>query len=189
MADQGTEGLLSPYLRYRRCAAAKPYFSGEILDLGCGTGSLAKYISPNSYLGVDIDPLSLEMARSRHPEHEFQSELPSIEQKFDTVLALAVIEHVVNPEEFLVTCSKHLNAASSARIVITTPHPSFEKFHYFGSLVGVFSRHANEEHQELLDYQGLVSVSNSAGLALVHYKRFLFGGNQLAIFQKPNKTS
>ena len=45
MADQGTEGLLSPMLRHMRIEKAKPYLNGKVLDIGCGSGALAKFIS------------------------------------------------------------------------------------------------------------------------------------------------
>jgi len=48
--------------------------------------------------------------------------------------------------------------------------------------VGLFSRHANDEHEELLDRARLLSVGASAGLGLERYRRFLLGANQLAIF-------
>lgn len=184
MADQGAQGLLSPFLRNRRCQAAKPFLHGEVLDLGCGAGVLANYISAENYLGVDTDTESLEIASAEHPEHSFQASLPMTDKKFDTVVALAVIEHVPSPKDFLITCSNYLKPSPNAKIVITTPHPSIEKIHYLGSFVGLFSRHANEEHEELLDYARLLSISQIDGLSLNHYERFLCGGNQLAVFSK-----
>jgi hypothetical protein len=34
MADQGSEGLLSPFLRRKRILAVKPYLRGRVLDVG-----------------------------------------------------------------------------------------------------------------------------------------------------------
>ena len=59
-----------------------------------------------------------------------------------------------------------------------------DKIHYLGSRIGLFSRHANEEHEELLNYERLHLAGTRAGLDLVFYKRFLLGGNQLAVFSK-----
>ena len=44
MADQGTEGILSPYLRRKRIQAATPYLKGGVLDVGCGGGVLATLV-------------------------------------------------------------------------------------------------------------------------------------------------
>ena len=88
MADQGSEGLLSPFLRYQRCAAAKPFLSGDVLDVGCGIGLLAKEIPADSYLGVDTDTTSLSIANAQNPAHSFQVNLPNDDQKFDTIVVL-----------------------------------------------------------------------------------------------------
>jgi len=38
VADQGNEGLLSPFLRWRRIRAVLPYIRGCVLDVvGCGS--------------------------------------------------------------------------------------------------------------------------------------------------------
>ena len=183
MADQGSEGILSPFLRRQRFGAVRQYLHGSILDVGCGTGTLAKEVSSDHYLGVEIDSLSLESAIQKFTKHRFQEVLPDVE-KFNTVVSLAVIEHVENPEQFLSELSKRLKSEESARVVITTPHPSMDWVHDFGSAIGLFSQHANEEHEELLDKEKLESAGRHAGLQLVLYKRFLFGANQLAVFER-----
>jgi hypothetical protein len=68
--------------------------------------------------------------------------------------------------------------------VCTTPHPKIDWIHDFGASTGFFSKHANEEHEELLDSDRLLDVGHAAGLSLRLYKRFLFGANQLAIYQE-----
>lgn len=186
MADQGAEGLLSPFLRNRRCKAAKPFLYGNIMDVGCGTGVLAKWVSPENYLGVDTDSTSLAIAKSKNPKHSFRQDMPNQNRKFDTIVALAVIEHVKSPVDFLIDCSKHLKPLPTSKIIVTTPHPSMEHIHYIGSCIGLFSKHANEEHEELLDQKSLVLISAAANLEVINYRRFLFKGNQIAVLAKSN---
>ena len=119
MADQGSEGMLSPFLRNQRFNAARPYLKGSILDVGCGTGMLANEVLPDDYLGVEVDSLSLASAISKFTKHRFRKELLEDTEKFDTVISLAVIEHVKNPEQFLHELSKHLKTEKSSRIVIS----------------------------------------------------------------------
>jgi len=182
MADQGVEGLLSPYLRNQRLMAARPHLKGRILDFGCGSGALAGLISPDQYLGMDIDDFSLQKARMNYPDHQFISSLPSTDQKFDSVISLAVIEHVVDPVDFLKTLAQYLKPSDSARVIVTTPHPKMDWIHDVGAAVGLFSKHANEEHEELLDRQKLEDAGRQAGLVLLSYRRFLFGANQIAVY-------
>ncbi|MDF3931720.1 class I SAM-dependent methyltransferase [Pseudomonas citronellolis] len=184
MADQASEGLLSPYLREKRIQAVRPYLKGRVLDVGCGSGALARLLAPGNYLGVDRDSASLQRARATFPIYAFASELPESEGQFDTVVSMAVIEHLSDPVEHLRSLSQHLKKGREARIVLTTPHPAVDWVHDIGARVGLFSRHANDEHEELLDRARLLSVGASAGLVLSVYERFLFGANQLAIYSR-----
>lgn len=185
MADQGTEGILSPFLRRQRMAAAKPYLRGNTLDVGCGTGLLAREIHPDHYVGVEIDSSVRKSAGTRYPNHRFQEVLPDIGEKFVTVVALAVIEHVKDPRHFMMELSDRLDPDKTARIVITTPHPSLDWIHDLGASAGLFSKHASEEHEELLGREDLSRAGVSTGLQLVAYRKFLFGANQLAVFGRP----
>ena len=183
MADQGTEGLLSPWLREQRFKAARPYVRGRVLDVGCGSGAFARFVGQDDYVGVDRDQLSLERARSAFPRYCFRDRLPEIGDKFDTILSLAVIEHVSSPERFLSELAEFMRDKNS-KIIVTTPHPSVDWVHDAGAAVGLFSKHANEEHEALLDKVSLRKAAQGAGLKLQLYKRFLFGANQLAVFSR-----
>lgn len=184
MADQGEEGLISPYLRKKRFEAATPYLKGRVLDFGCGAGGLAVTIRATQYLGVERDRLAREQAMLSFPQHRFVSELPEISSQFDTIVALAVIEHFKNPSHFLQMLFPYLNDLPESRVVLTTPHPLTALIHKTGATLGLFSRHASEEHEDLLDKKKLETVGNQANLRLVSYQRFLFGVNQIAVYAK-----
>jgi len=67
---------------------------------------------------------------------------------------------------------------------VTTPHPSVDWAHVLGAAVELFSKHANEEHEDLLNRAKLEMAGTQAGLELVSYQCFLFGTNQIAVFEK-----
>ena len=186
MADQGTEGALSPFLRSARLSAVKPFIDGKVLDFGCGSGALAGFVSKDNYVGVDINSISLAKARTDYPNHVFVDEIPEGDP-FQTIVSLAVIEHVKNPAKFLQTLAASLSEHSTARIIVSTPHPSMDWIHDLGASIGLFSSHANEEHESLLERQELQDYGEQAGMNLEHYSRFLFGANQLAIYSR-NQT-
>lgn len=182
MADQGSEGILSPFLRLQRINAVKPYLRGKVLDYGCGSGKLASLISPESYWGYDCDENIIRVASTNYPDHHFQMKAPDFGQVFDTVVSLAVIEHVSNPKSFLDELIGFLKPDCQSRIILTTPYPSFEKIHTTGAKLGIFSRHASEEHQILLNKKTIVDLAETCHIKLIDYHRFLWGANQLAIF-------
>ena len=184
MADQVAEGLLSPLLRGRRIRAARPQLRGRVLDVGCGTGALAAWVPADRYVGVERDEPSLEIARRSYPQHRFYASLAEVERDFDTIVALAVIEHVENPEAFLRELAARLASGSESSIICTTPHPAMGWAHAIGAKVGLFSWHASEEHQPLLNRRRLHDCGAVCGLRLAVYRRFLLGANQLAGFRR-----
>ncbi|MCK9538766.1 class I SAM-dependent methyltransferase [Dokdonella sp.] len=181
MADQGAQGLLSPFLRRQRMAAARPWLQGSVFDFGCGSGALAAGLPPGAYCGHDADPAVLGLAQARHPQHRFVAEVPA-SGDWDTVACLAVIEHCAEPAAFLSRLAAL--AREGGRIVLTTPHPAYEIFHDAGARIGLFSHDASEEHEVLLDRGALQALADAAGLAMTHYRRFLFGANQLCVLQR-----
>ena len=180
--DQGTGGLLSPYLRRERFRAVIPLIRGGVLDFGCGVGELARYCDHSRYWGVDHDSEALEIARARFPQCRFSNELP-VSEKFDTIVGLAVIEHMKEPEELL----RRLRGlmADGGRLVLTTPHPSYRRVHDLGARLGIFSLEASEEHEMFFDKDSLRETAVRAGLNLASVQRFLCGANQLFVLTRP----
>jgi len=184
MADQAT-GLLSSWLRRRRMKIACPHIKGRVLDYGCGVGILSEMCTAGDYYGVDIDEESLQTARHRYPTSFFATEIPE-NMTFDTIVLLAVIEHIKMPDSFLRGLKDKLNSCGA--IVLTTPHPQMEEIHRMGAKIGLFSAAASEEHESLIDYGKMLCISRAAGLDISVYRRFLFGANQLFVLTVGDPT-
>lgn len=181
MSDNLT-GYFSPFLRKRRMEAARPYVAGRVLDFGCGIGLVCNWVGEDEYVGVDIDPKVLDFARTLHPKARFLTldQMGAIAgEKFDTIVGLAVVEHLPDPKAFLLDAASRL--APGGRIVLTTPNPALDWAHGLGGRVGLFARESHEEHQSLMNRRQIAEVADSAGLSLVDFKRFLLGANQLAV--------
>lgn len=184
MSDNLT-GLFSPFLRDRRINAARPYLAGQILDYGCGVGLLCELLPQASYVGVDLDRGVLAHAKRSYPEAKFYTPAEFARQtklKFDTVVGLAIIEHVDQPLEFLRSLVARLK--EGGRIVLTTPHPALEWVLHVGGRFGLFSKASHEEHNVLLDRKLVNKLAEQAGLQVLVYRRFLLGANQLIVYQK-----
>jgi len=48
-----------------------PYIKGRVLDVGCGTGSLVDYFSPQEYYGLDVSEKMIERVRAKYPKGIF----------------------------------------------------------------------------------------------------------------------
>ncbi|HUK67283.1 MAG TPA: class I SAM-dependent methyltransferase [Streptosporangiaceae bacterium] len=152
--------------------------SRRVLDFRCGVGTMAEVCGPAGYVGFDIDPRKIEMARREWPRHRFERVLPEGE-RFDTVAALAFIEHVRDPATYLQRFAGLLN--EGGRIVLTTPHPSLVCVHTSGARIGLFSHAAHDEHENLIDAPRMRELLAGAGLRLAVCRRFLLGANQLFV--------
>lgn len=81
----------------------QPGVGGRILEIGCGPGTIVGYLPQSEYVGFDISPRYIEMARKRFPHAQFVCERvsqfsPASQRSFDTVLALGVVHHLDDEE-------------------------------------------------------------------------------------------
>jgi 2-polyprenyl-3-methyl-5-hydroxy-6-metoxy-1,4-benzoquinol methylase len=129
--------------------------------------------------------------RRRHPGSAFASwdvdaEAPPPEVvagvPYDVVLMLAILEHLPSPVRALSRAAALL--APGGRILATTPHPLGRWPLEAGAYLGLLSRHADEEHEALLDRAALERAARSAGLEMTLYTRFLAGLNQLVVLTR-----
>lgn len=178
MGAEERGGKLSPWLSQKRMRLASRYFRGRVLDFGCNDGALVEYCKPDAYLGVDIAENGLTRARAAHPEYRFAAAVPDGE-RFDTVAALAMIEHVADPGGMIATFAGLLEPGGW--IVLTTPHPRLEWAHTVGAKLHLLSSEAHDEHEELLGRQRMQELVEPLGLRIAVYDRFLFGANQLFV--------
>lgn len=180
MADQASQGIFSPALRLARMTKARPWLRGDILDIGCGSGVLASFVKEGQYFGYDYDAESVELARQSYPKHQFGTALPEGRQ-FDTIVALALLEHLRNPVDHVNEWRSLL--APGGRIVLTTPHKAFRRIHDVGAAIRLFSPDAADEHEEMFDRTSLAALARTCDLRVCHYERFLLRANQLAVFE------
>ncbi len=177
--------LVSLFLQRQRYLAALPYLRGDVLDLGCNTGQILECLKPGQqYVGVDSSSGVAAWWQRTRPGVEFHlrnldCDALGLGRRFDTVLMLAILEHLGRPENILSQMPEVLQPAG--RLVITTPSVLGDRIHHVGAKLGIFSRAAAEEHQAQFTEQSLRQLLSAQSLAVSHYRRFLFGGNQLCV--------
>lgn len=97
-----------------------------ILDFGCGEGFFLKAmkdrgLSEKKILGVDNREDAIERAITLIPEYDFRYldlfQINPDEFQFDLVMAIEVLEHLYEPENFL----KHLTTLSSRYVLFSVP--------------------------------------------------------------------
>jgi SAM-dependent methyltransferase len=177
--------LFSPYLQRLRFNAIRPFLIGDILDLGCGRAKITPFLKPDQrYVGVESTPQSMRYLRGNFPEHQFflydlDQDVLELPGPFDTILLVAVLEHLANPDNLMRQLPLLLK--SGGRLVITTPSPFGDRVHRLGARFNLFSRAAVEDHEIIYTPASLDRLLSRHQLRLVHYRSFMLGGNQLFI--------
>ncbi|MBN1481358.1 methyltransferase domain-containing protein [candidate division KSB1 bacterium] len=103
-----------------------PLAGSAILDFGCGTGGISVELS-SAYASVtafDLDERKLEILQKKISKKEHQikivNTLPDSLQKFDAIILLDVIEHLLDPVNTLNDLYKRLNP--DGIIYLSTPN-------------------------------------------------------------------
>lgn len=179
--------IVSKFLERARVSAALPYIQGSVLDLGCGYGAVLSRLTPEQYVGIEGDPTVFRWLKKTYPDQTFiQRDLDTdpldLNQMFDTVVMLAVIEHLKHPENILQQISMYLNPGG--KLVLTTPSPIGDQIHQIGARVGLFSKLAMEDHETIFNQRTLTALVANYQLEPVLFRRFLLGGNQLFVFKR-----
>jgi glycosyltransferase involved in cell wall biosynthesis len=148
-----------------------PWLGNSILEIGSGLGNLTlRSIPRDHYVATDVDPMHLTYLRSRFRDYpyldvkEVDVQMPDhfagMENQFDTVICLNVLEHVPDYESSL----RNMFAAllPGGRAIILVPQGQW----LFGSLDRVL------DHQLRYSRKLLTDRSKAAGFEIEHVISF-----------------
>ncbi|MFC5527002.1 class I SAM-dependent methyltransferase [Rhodanobacter ginsengisoli] len=183
---------LTKWLASARTNRVVPFLKGDMLELGCGAATILdssevrKAIS--SYTGVEALESSISELRTRYPDHSFYSfDLDTItwplEEKYDCVLALAVIEHLWNLKAIFLNLRRIL--IDDGLVIITTPTPYGNHVILRAlAFIGLVRKDVIDDHVTIFNKKLFMHACIEFGFKIERYQKFQFGGNQLVVLRK-----
>jgi glycosyltransferase involved in cell wall biosynthesis len=101
--------------------AAKNVLPGSVLEIGCSTGYGYQFLKSPAYMGLDYDPIIVEVAKEQHWSDNatfYQADINTYDLgQYTNIVAFEVIEHLDNGLEIVEKLKEHCK-----RLLITVPH-------------------------------------------------------------------
>mgnify|MGYP000732914913 CR=1 FL=1 len=156
--------IVEKLLQQFRFNKVKPFLIGDVLDFGGNEGELKPLVKGN-YVLVNYD-------------HS-----PMFNKTFDTIVLLAVIEHMEVSDVFdsLHTFKNALR--KDGHIFLTTPTPSSKFILETLAFFRILDKQNIEEHKHYWNEPELFDLAEKAGYEVVKYKKFQFGLNQYILLK------
>ncbi|MBU2639831.1 MAG: class I SAM-dependent methyltransferase [Nanoarchaeota archaeon] len=109
----------------------KNFIKGDVLEVGCGYGYGSSFIADNcnSVIAIDKNKEGINSARKRYGKPNLTFVISDFfkfehDKKFDTIIAMELIEHLDNYEEFIELCKDMLK--KNGKLILSTPNKLLE---------------------------------------------------------------
>lgn len=134
----------------------------NILEIGCSSGYGSQFMPDKPYIGLDYDPIIVDVANEQQWTPHCQFHHADINtypfDQYDTIIAFEVIEHLDNGLEILQKLKQHCKT-----LLFTVPMnepPGFWGPHH--KLHGLNESHFPGFHFEYIDEEGAISTAPKA---------------------------
>jgi SAM-dependent methyltransferase len=117
--------LVNPYYHvrtalYESVRERAPFFSGSLLDIGCGSKPYAHlFTSVDKYVGMDIEISGHDHSSSDIDIFYDGKSIPFEDSSFDTVVSFETFEHVFNLDDLLIEVRRVIK--SDGKLMISIP--------------------------------------------------------------------
>lgn len=156
--------FLEKFLQQYRFRLVRPYLIGDVLDFGGNQGELGKWVT-GDYIVVNYDHSALQKANP------------------DTIIVLAVIEHIDMPEVFRVFHIFKNIIKPEGRIFLTTPTPMARPVLELLARLGFLEKENIAEHKHYWTKDDIYTLAEENGFFVKKYRKFQGGFNQYAILE------
>jgi len=109
----------------------KRYFTGKVLDAGCGTGRHLP-LMPEGSVGLDVDATILRKHKKEKYNFivaDLNAHLPFRQEIFDVILCSHVLEHLLDPNLALSDLNRVLK--TNGCLIVAVPNPDYPFFNFY----------------------------------------------------------
>lgn len=145
------------------CDTLRPHIGNRVLELGAGIGTLTNQFIPRDlYVASDVNPnyqryltaysIGKPYLRVLHLDAADEKGFADLEEQFDTVLMINLLEHLSTPQQAMRNACSAL--AVGGRAIVLTPHHEA----LYGSLdraLGHRRRYSKDQLRECMEEAGL----------------------------------
>lgn len=115
----------------------------KVLDIGCNDGNIRNFLNNCDYYGIDLDKkLISELVKKGIKAKSIdlnKQTIPFSKEKFDFILMLDVLEHIINPQKLLSESKARLN--ENGKLIITLPND----YHILNKIRFIFNKPLTED--------------------------------------------
>lgn len=112
--------------------------NSKVFDIGCNDAKILNFLKNVDYYCTDISSNSNSKKIKFKQTDLNKDELPFKKEKFDFILLLDILEHVVNPQKLLFESKQRLKP--KGKLIITLPND----YHLLNKVRFVFNKHLTE---------------------------------------------
>lgn len=157
-----------------------------ILDIGCGSSPIGRYIGSANYIGIDDNADKIKFLKEKMPEYEYHTTKEyHNKNKLDIVMTIEVIEHLPNifaSDKFIQTISEEVK--KDGYVIIATPDYSKNLWIVIEKIYGILmpSAYAND-HKVHFTENSLIKACAFYGLSHVKTS-YVLGCDMICLFKK-----
>ena len=156
--------FLEKILQSYRFSMVKPNLAGDVLDFGGNKGELGKFVK-GKYLAVNYDHSVMEGVH------------------FDTIVSLAVIEHLNIEEVFEIFHKFKVILNKEGLVILTTPTKIAKPILEFMAFIRILDKKNIAEHKHYWNKEEIFDLAKKTGFFVKKYKKFQLGFNQFTILE------
>lgn len=196
IADKFNEiGLPSKF--YDDCLKIHKDYSGRILDIGCGSGTLLKKLSkivkPGVELfGLDISERLCEITRKNNPQAKIicgdAEALPFNDSQFDFVFMTEALEHMLNYNQALSEVRRVLRQGGI--FIVTVPNRDWFRYEFYDKIRNKNLQPVDDHYFRFKEIKSLLKDNNfeikkNRGLDNLFYYGWIHNLEEIAAFFLP----